>query len=94
METSPTTKRITIDDLSEIQRLIDRHRHLIAAARAGHYAVHARPGGEEGFLVVNPPASVHRMIQDALFRATLEIQDSLRDQYNVEIGKTNAESDT
>jgi len=87
METSPTTKRITIDDLSEIQRLIDRHRHLIAAARAGHYAVHARPGGEEGFLVVNPPASTHGAIQQILLQAANDIQENLRDMYNVEIGK-------
>ena len=87
METSPTTRRITIDDLSEIQRMIDRHRHLLAAARAGHYAIHARPGGEEGFLVTNTPASTHGAIQQILLQAANDIQENLRDMYNVEIGK-------
>ena len=87
MVTSPTTRRITIDDLSEIQRMIDRHRHLLAAARAGHYAIHARPGGEEGFLVTNTPASTHGAIQQILLQAANDIQENLRDMYNVEIGK-------
>jgi hypothetical protein len=87
METSPTTRRITIDDLSMIQKKIGDYRHMIAAARAGHYSLEAKPGQEEPFLVSPVPPSVHRTIEEALYRAAADIQDELLDKYNVEIGK-------
>jgi len=82
-------KPLTIDDLSLVQRKIETYRHLMAAARAGFYAIQAHPGQEEAFPVNSLPSSVHQSIEEALYRAAANIREDLLDGYNVEIGKDN-----
>jgi hypothetical protein len=78
---------LTIDDLGVVQRKIETHRHLMAAARAGFYAIQAHPGQEEAFSVNSIPSTVHSAIEKALYEAAANIREDLLDGYNVEIGK-------
>ena len=78
---------LTVDDLGYVQRKIEEYRHLMAAARAGFYAIEAHPGQEEAFHVNRIPSTVHEAIEKAFYQAAKNIEDDLLDGYNVDIRK-------
>jgi len=80
-------KPITVEDLADIQAMIRQYRHVLSAARAGHYTIQAHPGQEDAFSVMHITPSVHQTIEEAFYRTAADIQDELRDRYNVEVGK-------
>jgi len=91
MATNPTTRSpLTIDDLADVQSMIGKHRHLIAAAKAGHYTIQAHPGQDEAFPLIHILPSIHQTIEEALYRAAADIREELLQKYNVEIGKGEA----
>jgi homoserine acetyltransferase len=87
MVTNHITRPLTTDDLYDIQKQIELYRHLRNAARAGHYAIHARPGQDEGFLVTNVPAEAHEAIANVLEQKAEKIRRELLEVFNVAIGK-------